>query len=90
MRVRATPPCLRAHAPPGRAAGRKTLTIKLPMGQRRHRLVSTADHEIGTHMLRRWNERRAPWYRKRKSVGLPPPSCVPPATPRRLLVRTFC
>jgi hypothetical protein len=46
--------------------GKTKLNIKLPVEYRRGRIMGVLDHEIGSHYLRRHNERFQTWYKKRE------------------------
>ena len=45
--------------------GKCRMNIKLPCEYRQGRMVGVLDHEIGTHFLRKHNEKLQPWYKKR-------------------------
>ena len=46
--------------------------IGLPIQYREERIIGVLDHEIGTHFLRRYNEKRQIWFRKRGKYNLEP------------------
>jgi len=46
------------------------LNIKSPCEYRSGRILGMLDHEIGTHFLRKHNEKLQPWYKKRKEYDM--------------------
>lgn len=46
------------------------LIIRLPIQYHMYSLQGVANHEIGTHLIRRINNRKQVWYRHRKKYGL--------------------
>jgi hypothetical protein len=46
-----------------------TIKLRLPVFFRREGLLSMVYHEVGTHVLRRVNYERQPWYKKKKAFG---------------------
>lgn len=45
--------------------GKCKMNIKLPCEYREGRMIGVLDHEIGTHFLRKHNEKLQQWYKKR-------------------------
>jgi hypothetical protein len=54
------------HKPKGRAE----IIVGLPVQYRRDYIVCLLNHEIGTHFLRKFNERKHPWFENRKKFKL--------------------
>ena len=50
------------HKPKGRAE----IVVKLPVKYRQDYIICLLNHEIGTHFLRKQNDRRQIWYENRK------------------------
>ena len=48
------------------------IRIRLPIEYREKSFLGTLHHEIGTHMLRRINEEKQPWFEKHAEFGLHP------------------
>lgn len=46
--------------------GKSKLNVGLPIEYRENRMRGVLHHEIGTHYLRRHNEKYQPWYKKRE------------------------
>ncbi len=46
------------------------ITIGLPIEYRRNRIAGVLDHEIGTHFLRKFNDKLQPWHGARKKFRL--------------------
>lgn len=46
------------------------MNIKLPCEYREGRMIGVLDHEIGTHFLRKHNEKLQPWYKKREKYDM--------------------
>lgn len=49
-----------------------TLVFRVPIAQRKKRIVGTLHHEIGTHYFRRLNDEAQPWHGKRAQFDLHP------------------
>jgi hypothetical protein len=45
--------------------GKSTINVRTPCEYRRGRMHGVLDHEIGTHYMRRYNEKFQVWYKKR-------------------------
>ena len=45
--------------------GKSTINVRLPCEYRRGRMLGVLDHEIGTHYIRRYNEKFQVWYKQR-------------------------
>lgn len=54
--------------------GKSKVNIKLPIQYVEGRMVGVLHHEIGTHYLRKYNDRLMPWNGNRKKYDLKP--CV--------------
>ena len=54
------------HKPKGRAE----ILMKLPLKYRKRYIICLLNHEIGTHYLRKYNERNQIWFEKRKKYKL--------------------
>lgn len=50
--------------------GTATMIVGLPIGYREHRLIGVFNHEIGTHYLRKYNERKQIWFKNRQKFQL--------------------
>ena len=50
--------------------GKCKMNIKLPCEYREGRMIGVLDHEIGTHFLRKHNEKLQPWYKKREKFDM--------------------
>jgi len=48
------------------------MTVRLPIEYRELSFQGVLDHEIGTHVLRRVNDRSQPWYGEREKYGMLP------------------
>ena len=48
------------------------LTLGLPIVHRAHRFRGVLHHELGTHLVRTYNERHQVWHKKRKKYSLAP------------------
>jgi hypothetical protein len=46
-------------------SGKSRVNIRMPVRYRQNNIMGTIDHEIGTHFLRRYNERFQVWAGKR-------------------------
>ena len=46
------------------------MNIKLPCEYRQGRMIGVLDHEIGTHFLRKHNEKNQIWYKKRETFKM--------------------
>jgi len=46
------------------------IVISLPITHREKRILSVLDHEIGTHFIRKFNERKQPWAQNRNNYNL--------------------
>lgn len=57
------------HDPNG---GKSKLVVSLPIHYRIHRIKGVLDHEIGTHFIRKYNDRGQVWYQNRKKFDLKP------------------
>jgi len=55
------------HDPKG---GKSRINIGLPIEYRRGRIMGVLHHEIGTHFLRKYNEKFQVWYKKREKYEL--------------------
>mmetsp|Transcript_10298 Transcript_10298/g.10282 ORF Transcript_10298/g.10282 Transcript_10298/m.10282 type:complete len:142 (-) Transcript_10298:454-879(-) len=55
------------HDPKG---GKSRINIGLPIEYRRGRIMGVLHHEIGTHYLRKHNEKQQVWYKKREKYEL--------------------
>lgn len=51
-------------------SGKCKMNIKLPVEYREGRMLGVLDHEIGTHFLRKHNEKNQIWYKKRDKYDL--------------------
>ncbi|EAS05765.2 hypothetical protein TTHERM_01042050 (macronuclear) [Tetrahymena thermophila SB210] len=56
--------------------GTSKIIIGLPILYRELRIQGVLNHEIGTHFLRKHNERQQVWFKQRKKFGLEPSSKV--------------
>jgi len=54
--------------------GKSKINIGLPIEYREGRIIGTLHHEIGTHFLRKHNEKLQSWYKKREKYDLK--SCI--------------
>lgn len=54
------------HKPNGRAE----IVVGLPLQYRRNYIICLLNHEVGTHFLRKYNERQQVWSEKRKKYKL--------------------
>ena len=50
--------------------GKCKMNIKLPCEYREGRMKGVLDHEIGTHFLRKHNEKLQVWFKKREKYDL--------------------
>ena len=50
--------------------GKCKMNIKLPCEYRIGRMIGVLDHEIGTHFLRKHNEKLQQWYKKRDKFDM--------------------
>ena len=50
--------------------GKSKVNVRLPCEYRRGRILGVLDHEIGTHYLRRHNEKLQVWYKKRQKYEM--------------------
>jgi len=50
--------------------GKCKMNIKLPCEYREGRMMGVLDHEIGTHFLRKHNEKLQQWYKKREKFDM--------------------
>ena len=50
--------------------GTATMVVGLPICYREHRLIDVFNHEIGTHYLRKFNDRKQPWFKNRQKYQL--------------------
>lgn len=50
--------------------GKCKMNIKLPVEYREGRMLGVLDHEIGTHFLRKHNEKNQQWYKKRDKFDM--------------------
>lgn len=50
--------------------GKSKVNIRLPCEYRQGRIMGVLDHEIGTHYLRRHNEKFQFWYKKKEKYDL--------------------
>ncbi len=55
------------HDPKG---GKSKINIGLPIEYREGRIMGVLHHEIGTHFLRKFNEKQQVWYKKREKYEL--------------------
>jgi hypothetical protein len=55
------------HDPKG---GKSKINIGLPIEYREGRIMGVLHHEIGTHYLRKYNERLQVWHKKREKYEL--------------------
>ena len=55
------------HDPKG---GKTKINIGLPIEYREGRIMGVLHHEIGTHFLRKYNEKNQVWYKKRDKYEL--------------------
>ena len=46
------------------------LTANLPITYRRNEIEGVFNHEIGTHYLRKYNDRKQIWYKNKKAYNL--------------------
>ena len=46
------------------------MVISLPIAHRSSRFTGVLNHEIGTHLARKLNEKKQKWYKKRKKFSL--------------------
>ena len=54
------------HKPNGKAE----IIVGLPVQYRENYIICLLNHEIGTHFLRKYNERKQIWYENRKKYKL--------------------
>ena len=79
------------HDPKG---GKSKINIGLPIEYREGRIIGVLHHEIGTHYLRKHNEKQQVWFKKREKYELK--NCIKTeeglATINQLfeMVRSFC
>jgi len=52
--------------------GKSRVIISLPITYREHRIRGVLNHEIGTHFIRKFNDRNQPWFKNRKKFDLKP------------------
>ena len=50
--------------------GTSTVVIGLPIRYTQHTVEGVMNHEIGTHFLRKFNDRNQKWFKERKKYGL--------------------
>jgi hypothetical protein len=50
--------------------GKSKVNIRLPCEYREGRIMGVLDHEIGTHFLRRHNEKFQFWYKKKDKYDI--------------------
>jgi hypothetical protein len=55
------------HDPKG---GKTKINIGLPIEYREGRIMGVLHHEVGTHFLRKYNEKYQVWYKKRDKYEL--------------------
>jgi hypothetical protein len=53
-------------------SGKSRVIISLPITYREHRIRGVLNHEIGTHFIRKYNDRLQPWFKNRKKFDLKP------------------
>ena len=54
------------HKPKGKAE----IVVGLPLRYRKRSIICLLNHEIGTHFLRKYNDRRQIWFEKRRKYKL--------------------
>lgn len=47
-----------------------TVVIGLPIRYTKNTIEGVMNHEIGTHFLRKYNDRNQKWFKERKKFGL--------------------
>ncbi|XP_071956157.1 microtubule-associated tyrosine carboxypeptidase 1-like [Antedon mediterranea] len=63
-------PCIQANRPEARTFNLLLQNSKENMFLREHGIVCLADHEIGTHYLRMYNDGLQPWFSQRQQFGI--------------------
>ena len=53
-------------------SGKSRVVISLPISYREKRIMGVMHHEIGTHFIRKSNDRLQPWFKNRKKYELKP------------------
>lgn len=54
--------------------GKSKINIGLPIEYREGRIMGVLHHEIGTHFIRKYNDKQQVWYKKRDKFELK--SCI--------------
>jgi hypothetical protein len=52
--------------------GKSKINIGLPIEYREKRILGVLHHEIGTHFLRRYNDKLQPWSTNKKKYDVKP------------------
>jgi len=52
--------------------GKSRVVISLPIAYRENTIMGVMHHEIGTHYIRKYNDRLQPWFKNRKKYDLKP------------------
>ena len=52
--------------------GMSRVMISLPIKYRQHTIEGVLNHEIGTHFIRKHNDRLQKWHKDRKKFGISP------------------
>jgi len=52
--------------------GKSRVVISLPIAYRENTIMGVMHHEIGTHYVRKYNDRLQPWFKNRKKYELKP------------------
>jgi len=52
------------------AGGSSTVIIGLPIRYTRNTIEGVMNHEIGTHFIRKYNDRGQKWFKERKKYNL--------------------
>jgi hypothetical protein len=51
-------------------SGKSKINVRIPCEYRRGRIMGVLDHEVGTHFLRRFNERFQVWHKKKEKYEM--------------------
>ena len=55
-----------------KGSDKSVVCIGLPIQYREGRIIGVLDHEIGTHFIRRYNNKFQPWHKKKKKFKMKP------------------
>jgi hypothetical protein len=53
-----------------KSKGKSEIVVGLPLKYRKKTIICLLNHEVGTHFLRKYNDRKQIWYEKRKKYKL--------------------